>query len=196
MPWISDRLTTTLNTLSNSSSSIFFFFLDGTIREDEWESLGSTVTTLLRIIRNAKPLKLWAMREGKLSKDYKLRQRATPCIPYATARKRFYSRYVEAAHALQIERTRYNAIERGMIAPTPEEVKRIADAFFAPEICCYYCSQECSVGSETYHSLEPNDIKGIALVLMTSLHYLEECQNKLQAIFEDRKGLRTRKPSC
>ena len=187
LPWISDRLTSTLSTLSNSSSAIFSILEDGAIREDEWESLGIAVTTLLRISRNAKSLKLWAKREGKLSKEYKLRQRTTQGIPYAAARKQFYSRYAEAAHVLKIERTRYNAIERGMIAPTPEEVKRISDAFFAPEVCSYYCSQECAVGSETYPLLESNDLKGISLVLMTALHYLEDCQKKLDAIFADHK---------
>ena len=57
-----------------------------------------------------------------------------------------FSSREKAAELVGIDRTRLARIELDTIAPYPEEVKAMAEAYNTPELCNSYCARECPLG--------------------------------------------------
>ena len=92
----------------------------------------------------------------------------------------------KAGDRLLIDRTRLLNIEIGRILPRPEEVVAMAKAHHAPELCSYYCSQECQVGKfMDYPDIDELNLPEIATSLVTSMHLFGKATDTVCGILKD-----------
>lgn len=110
----------------------------------------------------------------------------------------FYLRRIEAsswdekfssrertAEAVGIDRTRLAYIELEKINPHPDEALLLADAYHAPEICNYYCSNLCSLGQRTVAEVEINELERTVLQLLSAFKDLPKVKEDLISIASD-----------
>ncbi len=83
-----------------------------------------------------------------------------------------------------IDRSRLLKIENGTKAPNPDDIVAMAKCYDAPELCNYYCSNECPIGCES-EAFIFDDLDKISVRLMSALHFLENSKDKIYAILED-----------
>ena len=65
-----------------------------------------------------------------------------------------FSSREKAAELVGIDRTRLARIELDTIAPYPEEVKAMAEAYNTPELCNSYCARECPLGRNSVSEVD------------------------------------------
>lgn len=90
-----------------------------------------------------------------------------------------------ASEKLHIERTRLANIELGNIAPYPEEVKSMAEVYNKPELCNWYCANECPIGKGTVSEIKMDDFDRISLRVLGSLKDIDTIRTELIDISED-----------
>lgn len=91
----------------------------------------------------------------------------------------------KAAEIIGIDRTRLARIELDTIPPYPEEVKMMAEAYNAPELCNAYCARECPIGRENVPEVTIDDFDRLALKVLGSLKDIDSLRTSLIAISED-----------
>lgn len=91
----------------------------------------------------------------------------------------------KAAEILSIDRTRLARIELNTIAPYPEEVKKMAECYNAPELCNSYCARECPIGLGSVKEVTIDDFDRLALKVLGSLKDIDSLRASLIAISED-----------
>ena len=91
-----------------------------------------------------------------------------------------------AQDVLCIDRLRLLKIENGQKTPEPEDIASMAKVYDAPELRNYYCSKECPLGCSS-EPLIYDDLDKISVRLMSSLHFLENAEDKIYSILEDGK---------
>lgn len=91
-----------------------------------------------------------------------------------------------AQDIVYIERTKLLAIESGDKIPGPDDVASMAKVYDAPELCNYYCSNQCPLGGGK-PSLMYEDLSEIAVRLLSAMHYLEKSSDTIYRVFEDGK---------
>lgn len=91
-----------------------------------------------------------------------------------------------AQDVLCIDRLRLLKIENGQKIPDPEDIVTMVKAYDSPELRNYYCSKECPLGSGS-EPLMYDDLDKISVRLMSSLHFLENAEDKIFSILEDGK---------
>ena len=96
----------------------------------------------------------------------------------------FFSRE-KAAELIGIDRTRLARIELDTIAPYPEEVKAMAQAYNTPELCNSYCARECPIGRNSIPEVTIDDFDRLALKVLGSLKDIDNLRASLIAISED-----------
>lgn len=102
----------------------------------------------------------------------------------AEANSDFSSRE-KAAELTGIDRTRLARIELDTIAPYPEEVKAMAEAYNMPELCNSYCARECPIGRTSVSEVTIDDFDRLALKVLGSLKDIDALRASLIAISED-----------
>ena len=80
-----------------------------------------------------------------------------------------FSSREKAAELVGIDRTRLARIELDTIAPYPEEVKAMAEAYNTPELCNSYCARECPLGRNNVSEVDIVDFDRLALKVLGSL---------------------------
>ncbi len=90
-----------------------------------------------------------------------------------------------ASDILHIERTRLANIELGNIVPYPEEVKCMAGAYNTPELCNYYCANECAIGRGNVQEVKMDDFDRLSLQVLGSLQDIDNIRTNLIEISED-----------
>ena len=90
-----------------------------------------------------------------------------------------------AADTVGIERTRLARIELGLICPYPEEVRMMADAYNAPELCNYHCTTDCPIGRETVPKAETGGLEQIAVRVYSALRTADTIREHLIEIAAD-----------
>lgn len=90
-----------------------------------------------------------------------------------------------SSELLHIERTRLANIELGNITPYPEEVKSMAAVYNAPELCNYYCANECPIGKGTVSQVKIDDFDRLSLKVLGSLKDIDSIRTSLIDISED-----------
>ena len=90
-----------------------------------------------------------------------------------------------AADTVGIERTRLARIELGLICPYPEEVRMMADAYNAPELCNYHCTTDCPIGRETVPKAETGGLEQIAVRVYSALRTADTIREQLIEIATD-----------
>lgn len=91
----------------------------------------------------------------------------------------------KAAEIVGIDRTRLARIELDTIAPYPEEVKSMAEAYNTPELCNSYCARECPIGKNSVQEVTIDDFDRLALKVLGSLKDIDGLRASLIAISED-----------
>ena len=96
-----------------------------------------------------------------------------------------FSSREKAAEIIGIDRTRLARIELDTIAPYPEEVAAMAEAYNVPEVCNSYCARECPIGRNSVHEVTIDDFDRLALKVLGSLKDIDSLRASLIAISED-----------
>lgn len=96
-----------------------------------------------------------------------------------------FSSREKAAEIIGIDRTRLARIELDTIAPYPEEVKAMAEAYNTPELCNSYCARECPIGHDSVKEVTIDDFDRLALKVLGSLKDIDSLRASLIAISED-----------
>lgn len=76
-------------------------------------------------------------------------------------------------------------IENERRRPYPEEVVRMADKYGNPELCNYYCSQQCEIGRKYVPEVKIKDLSQIILEMLASLNSMHRKQERLIEITAD-----------
>lgn len=96
-----------------------------------------------------------------------------------------FSSREKAAEIIGIDRTRLARIELDTIAPYPEEVKAMAEAYNTPELCNSYCARECPIGRDSVKEVTIDDFDRLALKVLGSLKDIDSLRSSLISISED-----------
>ncbi len=96
-----------------------------------------------------------------------------------------FSSREKAAELIGIDRTRLARIELDTIAPYPEEVKAMSEAYNTPELCNSYCARECPIGQNSVHEVTIDDFDRLALKVLGSLKDIDSLRASLISISED-----------
>ena len=91
-----------------------------------------------------------------------------------------------AQDLVYIERTKLLAIESGDKNPSPDDVVSMSKAYDAPELCNYYCTNQCPIGKDK-PTLIYSDLNEISVRLMSALHYLQKSSDTIYRVLEDGK---------
>lgn len=91
-----------------------------------------------------------------------------------------------AQDLVYIERTKLLAIESGDKIPSPDDVVSMAKAYNAPELCNYYCTNQCPIGHDK-PTLIYEDLNEISVRLMSAMHLLQNASDTIYRILEDGK---------
>ena len=75
-------------------------------------------------------------------------------------------------------------IENGKVSVQPEDVIAMADCYKAPELCNYYCSQECPIGQQYIPEIKVKDLAQIAIETLNSLNKISKEKDRLLEIVE------------
>lgn len=108
---------------------------------------------------------------------YKARIAAASCNDALNSRE-------GAAEILGIDRTRIARIELGSINPYPEEVLVMGDAYNAPELNNYYCSQMCPLG-QAIPTAEIMHLDRLAIKILAALGNTEFIPKAILEVAED-----------
>ena len=84
-----------------------------------------------------------------------------------------------------ISAAKLEKIENGKVTVQPEDVIALSECYKAPELCNYYCSQECPIGQEHVPEIKIKDLAQIAVETLNSLNRLNKEKDRLLEIVED-----------
>ena len=76
-------------------------------------------------------------------------------------------------------------IENGKVSVQPEDVIAMAQCYKSPELCNYYCSQECPIGQQYVPEIKVKDLAQIAIETLNSLNRMSKEKDRLLEIVED-----------
>lgn len=91
-----------------------------------------------------------------------------------------------AAELLEsIPADRIEKIENERSLPHPEEVLVMSRGYRAPELCNYYCANQCPIGQEYVPEVKVKDLSQIILEMIASLNAMHRHQERLVEITVD-----------
>lgn len=90
-----------------------------------------------------------------------------------------------ASEETGIDRKRMQRIEIGTLNPYPEEVLLMAEAYHAPELLNYHCSQCCPIGKRTVPRAEMNELDRITVKFLNALEQIRDSDKELLRIAQD-----------
>ncbi len=82
---------------------------------------------------------------------------------------------------------RIEKIENQKSLPHPEEVLIMAEAYKTPNLCNYYCANDCPIGQHYVPEIEMKDLSQIVLEMLASLNAMKGKQERLIEITVDGK---------
>ena len=80
---------------------------------------------------------------------------------------------------------RIEKIENERVEPHPEEILIMAGKFKSPELCNYYCSNQCPIGKQYVPEVKIQDLSKIILKMVNSLNTVQDNQRRLINITAD-----------
>ncbi len=90
------------------------------------------------------------------------------------------SALLEVIPAERIER-----IESGRFTAHPDEVLAMSEKYQAPQLCNYYCANECEIGKQYVPEIKIKDLTQIVLEMLASLNCVRKRQERLIEITAD-----------
>ena len=85
----------------------------------------------------------------------------------------------------QIPPERIERIESGKFTAHPDEIVVMAEKYQAPQICNYYCANECAIGKQYVPEIRIKDLSQIILEMLASLNSVKKDQERLIEITAD-----------
>ena len=82
---------------------------------------------------------------------------------------------------------RIEKIENDRIQIRPEDIRLMAEAYKAPGLCNYYCSQECPIGQGRTPRVESRALVQIVVETLNGSNRLNQYRDRLLEIAEDGK---------
>ncbi len=80
---------------------------------------------------------------------------------------------------------RIEKIENERVEPRPEEILVMAEKYKFPELCNYYCSNQCPVGMQYVPEVKVQNLSQIILKMLDSLNMVQDNQRRLINITAD-----------
>lgn len=80
---------------------------------------------------------------------------------------------------------RIERIESGKFTAHPDEVMLMAEKYKAPQLCNYYCANECEIGKQYVPEIRTKDLSQIVLEMLASLNSVRKKQERLIEITVD-----------
>ena len=80
---------------------------------------------------------------------------------------------------------RIERIESGKFTAHPDEVILMAEKYKAPQLCNYYCANECEIGKQYVPEIKVKDLSQIVLEMLASLNSVRKKQERLIEITAD-----------
>ena len=80
---------------------------------------------------------------------------------------------------------RIERIESGKFTAHPDEIIVMAEKYHAPELCNYYCANECEIGRQYVPEIRLKDLPQIVLEMLASLNSVKNRQERLIEITAD-----------
>lgn len=80
---------------------------------------------------------------------------------------------------------RIEKIENERAEPHPEEILVMAEKYKSPELCNYYCSNQCPIGKQYVPEVEVDNFSQIILKMLDSLNTVQDNQRRLISIAAD-----------
>ncbi len=80
---------------------------------------------------------------------------------------------------------RIEKIDSEKVLPHPEEVLIMADKYKSPELCNYYCSNQCPIGQQYVPEIKMKELPQIILETVASLNKMNKKQEHLIEITAD-----------
>ena len=84
-----------------------------------------------------------------------------------------------------IQADRIERIESGKSNAHPDEVVIMAEKYKAPQLCNYYCANECEIGKQYVPEIKMKDLTQIVLEMLSSLNSAKKKQERLIEITAD-----------
>ena len=82
---------------------------------------------------------------------------------------------------------RIEKIENEKLLPHPDDVLIMAEKYKAPELCNFYCSNQCPIGKQYVPEVKMKDLSQIVLEMVASLNSMHKRQERLIEITVDGK---------
>ncbi len=82
---------------------------------------------------------------------------------------------------------RIEKIENERVEPHPDEILIMADKYKCPELCNYYCANQCPIGQQYVPEIKVNNLSQIVLKMLASLNAIQKKQTRFIEITEDEK---------
>jgi len=106
--------------------------------------------------------------------------------PYFLKREELKLTREQASELLEtISPDKIDKIENERMEPHPEEVLIMSEKYNAPELCNYYCSNQCKIGQKYVPEIKLKDLSQIVLKMIDSLNNVQDKQRKLISITAD-----------
>ena len=106
--------------------------------------------------------------------------------PYQEAREQLGLTRAKASELLEcITDTRLEKIERGTYPAHPDEILVMAEKYNKPELCNYFCVNECPIGNKFVPAVKQKDLPTITLEMLNTINNLNESKERLVEITVD-----------
>ena len=80
---------------------------------------------------------------------------------------------------------RIEKIESGKSFPHPDEIIAMAEGYKTPDLCNYYCANECPIGRQYVPEIKIKDLSQIVLEMLASLNAMNRKKERLIEITAD-----------
>ena len=80
---------------------------------------------------------------------------------------------------------RIEKFENERVEPHPDEVLIMSEKYKSPELCNYYCSNQCPIGQQYVPEVKVQDLSMIVLKMVNSLNTVQDSQRRLISITVD-----------
>lgn len=80
---------------------------------------------------------------------------------------------------------RIERIESGKYTAHPDEIMTMAEKYGSPELCNYFCANECEIGKQYVPEIKIKDLSQIVLEMLASLNSVQRRQERLIEITAD-----------
>ena len=104
---------------------------------------------------------------------------------YQLARENLELSREKAAELAQLDDSKIERIENGKTQATPWDVIALASAYKKPELCNYYCANECPIGMKYVPEVKLKDLPQVILEMISSLNSMKKNQERLIEIGAD-----------